>query len=123
MLEIADPVLESPILMKSPTQSSVHESHEEFYDAIMADDPDEEEEEEEDEGEENGLVCSKTVGNSCRLSWDVVLGRPAKKIPGKFSFIMLHMGLGVCIKLLTSSVSLHPIAHAFTFSSQEVLPL
>lgn len=59
ILDIADPVLESPILMKSPKESSVHESHEEFYDAIMADDPDEEEDE--DEGEENGLVNKHQV--------------------------------------------------------------
>jgi len=59
MLDIADPVLESPILMKSPKESSVHESCEEFYDAIMADDPDEEDEE--DDGEENGLVNKHQV--------------------------------------------------------------
>jgi hypothetical protein len=80
MLDIADPELESPRFMKSPRESSVHESCEEFYDAIMADDPDEEDED--DEGEENGLVSKlQAVGASCSLSWDVVLGRPAKKIP------------------------------------------
>ena len=52
VLDIADPVLESPILMKSPRESSMLESQEEFYDAIMADEP----EEEEDEFEENALV-------------------------------------------------------------------
>lgn len=53
-LETADPVLEvaSSILMKFPKESTVLESHEEFYDAIMADDPDEEE----DECDENGLA-------------------------------------------------------------------
>jgi hypothetical protein len=81
MLDIVEPVLESPILTKSP--SSVHESHEEFYDAIMAEDEEEEEDDdEEDEGEENGLVSKcQTLGGSCRLSWDVVLGRPVKKMP------------------------------------------
>lgn len=61
MLDIVEPVLESPILTKSP--SSVHESHEEFYDAIMAEDEEEEEDEddEEDEGEEHGLVSKCQV--------------------------------------------------------------
>jgi hypothetical protein len=53
VLDIADPVLE----MKSPRDSSMLESHEEFYDAIMADDP----EEEEDESEEDALVIKHQV--------------------------------------------------------------
>ena len=57
-VETADPVLEmaSPILMNSPQESAMLESHEEFYDAIMADDPDEE-----DECEENALVNKHQV--------------------------------------------------------------
>jgi len=53
-LQTADPMVEgeSPILMDDPKESAMLESHEEFYDAIMADDPDEEE----DEHDENGLV-------------------------------------------------------------------
>jgi len=42
----------SPILMDAPKESTILESHEEFYDAIMANDLDEEE----DEHDENGLV-------------------------------------------------------------------
>lgn len=60
VLQTADPMLEggaSPILMASPKESAVLESHEEFYDAIMADDPDEEE----DEHDENGLVNKHQV--------------------------------------------------------------
>ncbi|KAG0591106.1 hypothetical protein KC19_1G150000 [Ceratodon purpureus] len=80
VLEIADPVLESPILMKSPRESAMLESQEEFYDAIMADDPDEEEE---DESEENALVNThQTTGQKFNgLSWGVPLGLPSKKIP------------------------------------------
>lgn len=57
VLDVAVPVLESPILMKSPRESSMLESQEEFYDAIMADDP----EEEEDDCEENALVNKHQV--------------------------------------------------------------
>lgn len=59
VLQTADPMLEgaSPILMASPKESAMLESHEEFYDAIMADDPDEEE----DEHDENGLVNNHQV--------------------------------------------------------------
>ena len=58
-LETADPVLEvaAPILMKSPKESATLESHEEFYDAIMADDSDEEE----DECDENEMVDKHEV--------------------------------------------------------------
>lgn len=55
----ADPLLEgvSSILSKSPKESSMLESHEEFYDAIMVEDLDEEE----DEGEGNELVNESLV--------------------------------------------------------------
>lgn len=58
-LETADTMLEveSPISMKSPKESAMLESHEEFYDAIMADDPDEEE----DECDADGLITKHQV--------------------------------------------------------------
>lgn len=54
VLQTADSMLEgaSPILMASPKESSKLESHEEFYDAIMADEPDDDD----DEHDENGLI-------------------------------------------------------------------
>lgn len=62
VLNVSDPALEvaSPILMKSPRESAIRESKEEFYDAIMADDPDDEEDEDEGD-EENGLVSKHPV--------------------------------------------------------------
>ncbi|XP_024391660.1 protein ENHANCED DISEASE RESISTANCE 2 [Physcomitrium patens] len=84
VLNVSDPALEvaSPILMKSPRESAIRESKEEFYDAIMADDPDDEEDEDEGD-EENGLVSKHpTAGQKFKgLSWGVVLGLSAKKLP------------------------------------------
>jgi len=60
-LQTADPMLEgaSPILMASPKESAMLESQEEFYDAIMADDPDEEEDEHEPDNKDQ--VCLLVV--------------------------------------------------------------
>ncbi|KAG0630717.1 hypothetical protein M758_1G199400 [Ceratodon purpureus] len=80
-LETADPVLEvaAPILMKSPKESATLESHEEFYDAIMADDSDEEE----DECDENEMVDKhETAGQNFNgLSWGAKLGLSTKAFP------------------------------------------
>lgn len=82
VLQTADPMLEggaSPILMASPKESAVLESHEEFYDAIMADDPDEEE----DEHDENGLVNKHQRGSqkAYGISWGTVLALSTKTSP------------------------------------------
>jgi hypothetical protein len=56
-LQTADPVATPNLLTSPKLESAMLESHEEFYDAIMADDPDEEE----DECDENGLVSKHQV--------------------------------------------------------------
>jgi hypothetical protein len=62
------------MLMQAPPDPALLETQEEFYDALMADNP---EDDDDDENEEHGLVSKHKVGNQSYL---LLLGSPMTSI-------------------------------------------
>lgn len=77
------------MLMQAPPDPALLETQEEFYDALMADNP----EDDDDENEEHGLVSKHKVGNQSYL---LLLGSPMISI-GCFCIEKLIFSFHMCI--------------------------